>query len=73
MVNDDFNISESTAKKLFSIVQKYFNQYDKNTDWVPIEYNRLVKRLGKKEANEWLKWQAEYNKFNAEEWLEKNT
>ena len=57
--SDSFPITKETADKLFNIVKEYFHKYKtkSNLDWVNIEYNRLINRLGKERADNWLKWQ----------------
>ena len=54
---DAFPITKETANKLLRIVEDYFSKHLNNPDWIPIEYNRIVNRLGKEKADDWLKWQ----------------
>jgi len=56
---DGFPITKETAEKFLNIVKEYFYKYKNksNSDWIDIEYNRLIDRLGKEKADNWLKWQ----------------
>jgi len=60
MVDDDFSINIKTAERIFSLVEKYFTQQDKNVDWISIEYDRIIDRLGQDQADKWLKMQKNY-------------
>ena len=57
--SDSFPITKETAEKFLDIVKEYFNKYENktNSDWINIEYNRLIDILGKEKADNWLKWQ----------------
>jgi len=55
---DSFPITKETADKLFNIVKDYFSKSLNTQDWISIEYNRLINRLGKEKADNWLKWQS---------------
>lgn len=60
--SDSFPITKETAEKFLNIVKEYFNKYENktNSDWINIEYNRLINRLGKEKADNWLKWQKKF-------------
>ena len=62
-----FGITKNTAKKLADIIEQYFQsnleftyspkEKEKKKEIIKKEYNRILNRLGKEKADQWLKWQ----------------
>ena len=62
-----FGINKNTAEKLVDIIEQYFQsnlkftysseEEEKKKEIIQIEYNRILNRLGKEKADQWLKWQ----------------
>jgi hypothetical protein len=59
----DSDITKETLDKILPLIKDYFKKYGNNTtketelNWIKTEYDRIVNKHGKEEANKWINFQ----------------